>query len=98
MFFMNESVEKTKARLRSLIACKGENIQPKDLLTPEIKLLIEATALTEVDKRFAYYRYVDGLSQNSVMDKMDWYSTSTFTMHNKKVWARLIQTLKILAD
>jgi len=82
--------------IRRLIAEKGDSIEPGDLLIPEIQWAINCATLSSVDRRFAELRYIRGLTSREIMDELGWYSPKTFTAHNKKVWAKLVQTLRRL--
>ena len=95
---MNEIAENTLLKLKALVKEKGVLITPEDLLVPEVEWIISNTTLTEEDRQFAELRYIKGKSSYKVMEELGWYSTNTFTRHNKKVWARLIQTLIRLVD
>jgi len=90
---MNDIAESTMLKLRNLVREKGTTLTPGDLLVPEIEWVIANTPLSEEDRHFAELRYLKGKTSRKIMDEMGWYSTNTFTRHNKKVWARLLQTL-----
>lgn len=83
-------------KLRSLFDEKGESLMPGELLLPEIRWLIDCTLLSPVDRRFAEMRFLQGMKAKDIMEALEWYSMKTFTKHNKKVWARLLQTLRRL--
>lgn len=68
-------------------------VRHSDLLISELRWLIDCTALSEEDRRFAELRYIQGKKAKDIMEELEWYSTKTFSRHNKKVWARLVQTL-----
>ena len=82
--------------LRRLLASKGDDIKPDDLLIPELQWIINCAPLSSVDRRFAELRYIKGLKASEILEELGWYSPKTFTAHNKKVWAKLVQTLKRL--
>ena len=84
--------------LRKILAEKGDAISPSDLLIPEIQWLINCATLAEVDRKFAQLRYIQGKKSKDVMEELEWYFTKTFTRHNQKVWAKLVQTLHRLVD
>ena len=77
-------------KLGKLVAEKGYDLKPEDLLIPEIEWLINCTTLSSKDKEFARLRYIEGLKYTEVMDRLDWYSSKTFTKHNKYVWSRML--------
>lgn len=79
--------------MRSVAKRKGQDIKPGDLLLPHLRMLINCTQLSETDREFAELRYIKGLSAEKILDHFGWYCKNTFTRHNKKVWARLVQTL-----
>ena len=81
------------SNLHAIIDAKGESIKPEDLLIPELRWVIDCTPLSETDRRFAELRYIQGKKSKDIMEDLGWYSTKTFTSHNKKVWAKLVQTL-----
>lgn len=85
-------------KLRKLTAEKGDSLTPTDLLIPELRWIIDCTALSEVDRKFAEFRYLHGMKAKDIMEELDWFSTKTFSSHNKKVWNKLLQTLHRLVD
>ena len=82
--------------LRRLIAEKGDALRPDDLLIPELQWIINCTTLSSVDREFAELRYIRGMKSSEILERLGWYSPKTFTAHNKKVWAKMVQTLKRL--
>ena len=84
------------ANLRTTINEKGDSVKADDLLIPELRWVIDCTPLSETDRRFAELRYIQGKRSKDIMEDLGWYSTKTFTSHNKKVWAKLVQTLRRL--
>ena len=93
MGMLNENTPQMLDNLRKTMVSKGESISHSDLLIPELMWLIDCTALSEEDRRFAELRYIQGKKAKEIMEELEWYSTKTFSRHNKKVWARLVQTL-----
>ena len=90
---LNENDAQMLGNLRKTLIAKGESLSHADLLIPELQWLINCTPLAEVDRRFAELRYIQGKKAKDIMEELEWYSTKTFSRHNKKVWARLVQTL-----
>ncbi len=82
--------------LRTTVNEKGDSVKADDLLIPELRWIIDCTPLSETDRRFAELRYIQGKKSKDIMEDLGWYSTKTFTSHNKKVWAKLVQTLRRL--
>lgn len=95
---LNDNGQLMLTNLRAILADKGDAIRPEDLLIPELQWIINCTALSAVDRRFAELRYIKGMKSKDIMEELEWYSTKTFTRHNKKVWANLVQTLHRLVD
>lgn len=93
VYMLNDNEQSILSNLKEILAEKGDSIQPGDLLIPELQWLINCTQLSEEDRRFAELRYIQGKKSKDVMEDLEWYSTKTFTRHNKKVWAKLVQTL-----
>lgn len=94
----SEADLKMLSNLRKLVEEKGDLILPEDLLLPELRWIIDCATLTEIDRRFAELRYIQGKKSKDIMEELEWYSTKTFTRHNQKVWAKLVQTLHRLVD
>lgn len=90
---LNDNESQMLGNLREISAEKGDGIRHSDLLIPELRWLIDCTALSEEDRRFAELRYIQGKKAKDIMEELEWYSAKTFSRHNKKVWARLVQTL-----
>lgn len=96
---MNENNDSVMLqKLRRLLAEKGDGISPSDLLVPEMEWIINCTMLSATDRKFAELRFLHGEKAKVIMEELQWYSTKTFTSHNKKVWAKLVQTLHRLVD
>lgn len=93
MGMLNENTPQMLDNLRKTMVSKGESLSHSDLLIPELEWLINCTPLSEIDRKFAELRYIKGKKAKDVMEDLEWYSTKTFTRHNKKVWAKLVQTL-----
>ena len=93
---LNENNAQMLDNLRKTLADRGEGVKHCDFLIPELQWLINCTALSEEDRRFAELRYIQGKKAKDIMEELEWYSTKTFSRHNKKVWARLVQTLRRL--
>lgn len=90
---MDDIPNKILEKLQSLVAVKGENIMQEDLLLPEIRWAIDCTPLSEMDRKFAVLRYLEGKSSSKVMEELGWYSTNTFTRHNRSVWKKIVATI-----
>lgn len=71
--------------IKALVYEIGMKISSEYFCVSEIEFIIQETALSDEDREFARAKYIRKMTNEKLLDHMNWGSLSTVIAHNKKV-------------
>lgn len=85
MWYNGKITEERFQALKELVADKKMKVTNKDFAVYEIELIIEQTPFSEKDRKIARLKYIDKLTNEDILDRVDYYSINTIKNHIKRI-------------
>ena len=71
--------------IKNLVEKLGMKISAEYFCVSEIELIIQETPLSDEDRRFARAKFIRKMTNEKLLDYMNWGSLNTVIAHSKKV-------------